>query len=163
MTPHSADHTPLVFGAIADDLTGGLELASMLIARGVPTTLSIGPGAPARYGSAHVFALKSRVAPASEAVGATLAAIHYQPTGQALACERAFLAALDGSCRTPIAGYATLAGGSLSFNGLIITPDGTQSHTVAVQGPAADAARIGREAGVEVRARAGENFFDWWR
>jgi len=75
MTPHGADHMPLVFGAIADDLTGGLELASMLIARGVPTTLSIGPGAPARYGSAHVFALKSRVAPASEAVGATLEAL----------------------------------------------------------------------------------------
>ena len=36
-----------------------------------------------------------------------LAAIHDVPTGQALACERAFLAALDGSCRTPIAGYAT--------------------------------------------------------
>ncbi|MGB3418189.1 MAG: hydroxymethylbilane synthase [Mesorhizobium sp.] len=105
--------------------------------------------------------IESRIG--DEAVGETLAAIHHQPTGQALACERAFLAALDGSCRTPIAGYATLAGGSLSFNGLIITPDGTQSHTVAVQGPAADAARIGREAGVEVRARAGENFFDWWR
>lgn len=74
MTPHGA-HKQLVFGGIADDLTGGLELASMLIARGVPTTLSVGAGEPARCGFAHVFALKSRVAPAAEAVAATLEAL----------------------------------------------------------------------------------------
>ncbi|MGX7874652.1 3-oxo-tetronate kinase [Mesorhizobium sp. ORM6] len=65
----------LIFGAIADDLTGGLELASMLIARGVQTTLSIGTGAPARLGCAHVFALKSRVAPVAEAVRSALEAV----------------------------------------------------------------------------------------
>jgi uncharacterized protein YgbK (DUF1537 family) len=75
MMLHSSDSKQMVFGAIADDLTGGLELASMLIARGVPTTLSIGAGEPARYGTAHVFALKSRVAPAGEAVQATLEAL----------------------------------------------------------------------------------------
>lgn len=75
MTANRSNHDPLVFGAIADDLTGGLELASMLIARGVPTTLSIGPGAPARYGAAHVLALKSRVAPVAEAVAETLEAV----------------------------------------------------------------------------------------
>lgn len=75
MTTRVPDQQQLVFGVIADDLTGGLELASMLIARGVPTTLSIGPGEPARYGAAHVFALKSRVAPVAEAVKATLEAL----------------------------------------------------------------------------------------
>ncbi|MGV3553293.1 3-oxo-tetronate kinase [Rhizobium sp.] len=75
MKPPSSTQNKLVFGVIADDLTGGLELASMLIARGVPTTLSIGPGEPARYGAAHVFALKSRVAPVTEAVQATLEAL----------------------------------------------------------------------------------------
>ncbi|MCV3211148.1 four-carbon acid sugar kinase family protein [Mesorhizobium sp. YC-39] len=64
-----------MFGAIADDLTGGLELASMLIARGVPTTLSIGPGANAHLGAAHVFALKSRVAPVMDAVRSVLEAL----------------------------------------------------------------------------------------
>src|SRR5690606_17998203 len=44
-----------------------------------------------------------------------VAAIHDVETGQALACERAFLAALDGSCRTPIAGHAIVAEGKLSF------------------------------------------------
>jgi hydroxymethylbilane synthase len=91
-----------------------------------------------------------------------LAAIHDVPTGQALACERAFLAALDGSCRTPIAGHATISGESLSFVGLIISPDGTASHEVRLDGPARDAARIGAEAAKAVRARAGETFFDSW-
>src|SRR4029453_3592544 len=52
------------------------------------------------------------------AVEQMLTAINAVPTGQALACERAFLAALDGSCRTPIAGYATIADGTLTFAGL---------------------------------------------
>jgi hydroxymethylbilane synthase len=91
-----------------------------------------------------------------------LAATHDKPTGQALACERAFLAALDGSCRTPIAGYATIAGERLSFSGLIITPDGTKWHEIKAEGLAVDAARIGAEAGADVRAKAGVAFFDGW-
>jgi hydroxymethylbilane synthase len=91
-----------------------------------------------------------------------LAAIHDLPTGRALACERAFLATLDGSCRTPIAGYATVADGTISFAGLIITPDGRTEHRIAASGPASDAAKIGAEAGEEIRARAGRTFFEGW-
>ncbi|MDG4893142.1 MAG: hydroxymethylbilane synthase [Mesorhizobium sp.] len=91
-----------------------------------------------------------------------LAAIHHVPTGQALACERAFLAALDGSCRTPIAGHATVAGEKLSFAGLIISPDGRQSHEVRLEGEAADASEIGLDAARTVRVRAGAEFFDGW-
>ncbi|AZO60622.1 hydroxymethylbilane synthase [Mesorhizobium sp. M1A.F.Ca.IN.020.30.1.1] len=91
-----------------------------------------------------------------------LAAIHDMPTGQALACERAFLAALDGSCRTPIAGHATVSDENLSFAGLIISPDGTESHEVRLNGPARDAANIGAEAARAVRAKAGAKFFDGW-
>ncbi|MCV3208198.1 hydroxymethylbilane synthase [Mesorhizobium sp. YC-39] len=91
-----------------------------------------------------------------------LTAIHDLPTGQALACERAFLAALDGSCRTPIAGHATIAEGTVVFAGLIISPDGTDAHEVKAQGPAGDAALIGADAARTVRARAGEKFFDGW-
>ncbi|ESX97817.1 MULTISPECIES: hydroxymethylbilane synthase [unclassified Mesorhizobium] len=91
-----------------------------------------------------------------------LVAIHDVPTGQALACERAFLAALDGSCRTPIAGYAMISGGRLVFAGLIISPDGTQSHEVKAEGLALDAADIGTDAARMVRVKAGETFFDGW-
>jgi hydroxymethylbilane synthase len=91
-----------------------------------------------------------------------VALIHHVPTGQALACERAFLAALDGSCRTPIAGHATVSGAKLSFDGLIISPDGTESHEVRLEGEAADATEIGIDAARTVRARAGAKFFDGW-
>lgn len=95
-------------------------------------------------------------------VDAMLSPINHQATSEALACERAFLAALDGSCRTPIAGYATIADGRLSFNGLILRPDGQEAHEIADAGPAAEAARIGRRAGEAVRAKAGASFFDGW-
>jgi hydroxymethylbilane synthase len=91
-----------------------------------------------------------------------LAAINHVPTAQALACERAFLGALDGSCRTPIAGHAAVEGGRLTFNGLILTPDGKRSHDVSAEGSAADGAEIGRAAGEKLRRNAGAHFFDGW-
>ena len=91
-----------------------------------------------------------------------LAGIHHAPTGYALACERAFLAALDGSCRTPIAGYASVDGDFIAFNGLILSPDGRQAHQISEEGRAADAAAIGRAAGEKIRAQAGTKFFDGW-
>jgi hydroxymethylbilane synthase len=91
-----------------------------------------------------------------------LAAINHIPTAQALACERAFLAALDGSCRTPIAGHATVDGDRLAFAGLVITPDGKRAHDVSAEGLAADGAAIGRAAGEKLRRNAGAHFFDGW-
>ncbi len=91
-----------------------------------------------------------------------LARIHDTPTGQALACERAFLATLDGSCRTPIAGHAVIEADRLIFNGLVILPDGTEAHDVRLEGPASEAANIGAQAGLEVRNKAGAHFFEGW-
>jgi hydroxymethylbilane synthase len=104
--------------------------------------------------------IESRIG--DERVRLLLAAIHHKSTGQALACERAFLAALDGSCRTPLAGHARVDDGRLSFNGMILTPEGSQSHEVDSDGPASDAVAIGRAAGEEVRAKAGSDFFESW-
>lgn len=104
--------------------------------------------------------IESRIGDAE--TGVLLTAIHDIPTGQALACERAFLAALDGSCRTPIAGYATVIGDQLAFSGMILTPDGSDVREVARSGLGKDAAAIGTEAGADVRARAGAHFFDGW-
>lgn len=53
-----------------------------------------------------------------------LAALNHEETRIAVVCERAFLEALDGSCRTPIAGYARNEGGKLKFDGLVASPDG---------------------------------------
>jgi hydroxymethylbilane synthase len=88
-----------------------------------------------------------------------LAAINHSDTASALTCERAFLAVLDGSCRTPIAGHATVATGRLSFRGMILKPDGSESFETTRNGAAADAARLGGDAGAELRAQAGADFF----
>jgi hydroxymethylbilane synthase len=76
-----------------------------------------------------------------------------------VAAERAFLAKLDGSCRTPIAGLAELRGGMLRFRGEILTPDGVQSHATARSGPPQTALRLGEEAATELLDRAGPDFF----
>ena len=104
--------------------------------------------------------IESRIGDAR--IEAMLAPINHLPTAQALACERAFLAALDGSCRTPIAGYARIDGGNLSFSGMILTPDGREAHEVEAAGPAVEASRLGVDAGQRVRAKAGTRFFDGW-
>jgi hydroxymethylbilane synthase len=83
-----------------------------------------------------------------------LAPILDAPTGVALAAERAFLAVLDGSCRTPIAGHATLAGGRLSFRGRLLRTDGSDAWDAAGEGPAADAAAIGEAAARDLLSRA---------
>src|SRR5690242_19748121 len=89
-----------------------------------------------------------------------LARIDHADTSVAVACERAFLAELDGSCRTPIAGHATLSGGVLQFRGLIVKPDGSAAHETAVAGALEDAATIGADAGRALRQYAGPGFFD---
>jgi hydroxymethylbilane synthase len=88
-----------------------------------------------------------------------LAALDHRATTLALACERAFLAVLDGSCRTPIAGLARIAGGDLSFDGMIVKPDGSEAHATVRRGPASEAAHIGADAGRELAARGGPDFF----
>jgi hydroxymethylbilane synthase len=89
-----------------------------------------------------------------------LARIDHADTSTAIACERAFLAELDGSCKTPIAGHATVSGGALQFRGLIARPDGSAAHDIAGTGGLKDAIAIGTEAGRELKHRAGPGFFD---
>ncbi|WP_322990648.1 hydroxymethylbilane synthase [Hoeflea sp.] len=91
-----------------------------------------------------------------------LAPINHVDTHVALMCERAFLGALDGSCRTPIAAHATIENGRLSFYGMALTPDGSIWHDIRTEGPAADAAQIGADAGADIRGRAGPAFFESW-
>jgi hydroxymethylbilane synthase len=84
--------------------------------------------------------------------------INHTDTATALAAERAFLAVLDGSCRTPIAGHATIAAGRLRFHGLIAKPDGSGSFACAREGLTADAVALGHDAGAELKGRAGADF-----
>jgi hydroxymethylbilane synthase len=90
-----------------------------------------------------------------------LAAIHDTPTGQRLAAERAFLAALDGSCETPIAGLAELNGGTLRLRGEVLRPDGSESLKDERIAPIEDGAELGRAMAEDLLKRAGPTFFDW--
>jgi hydroxymethylbilane synthase len=88
-----------------------------------------------------------------------VAALNDADTETALTAERAFLAVLDGSCRTPIAGLATVRSGQISFAGEILRPDGSESHLARREGPLADAVALGEDAAAELRGRAGPGFF----
>ncbi len=88
-----------------------------------------------------------------------VAVLDHGETAAAVIAERAFLRALDGSCRTPIAAYARLDDGALAFEGLLAHPDGAGLWRAERRGDPADAARIGADAGAEVRAQAGP--VDW--
>jgi hydroxymethylbilane synthase len=114
------------------------------------------PPAPAQ----GAIAIESRIG--DERIDNLLAAINDPATFDAVSCERAFLGALDGSCRTPIGGYAICEGDQIKFSGLIITPDGRHQHAISIDGNRRDAAALGTRAGQDVRARAGTTFFDDW-
>ncbi len=90
-----------------------------------------------------------------------LDAIHDGPTGLRLAAERAFLARLDGSCETPIAGLAVLEGETLWLRGEILRPDGTESISGEKRGPVGDGPVLGQALADELLARAPEGFFGW--
>jgi len=90
-----------------------------------------------------------------------LAAIHHTQTGQRLAAERAFLAALDGSCETPIAGLAELDGTSLRLRGEVIRPDGSASVADDQTGAIEDGPEMGRAMARKLLEQGGPNFFDW--
>jgi len=90
-----------------------------------------------------------------------LSAIHDRQTGERLAAERAFLAKLDGSCETPIAGLAELDGGTLRLRGEVLRPDGSTAHADEVSGPIEDGAEMGTSLAKTLLDRAGPGFFDW--
>jgi hydroxymethylbilane synthase len=89
-----------------------------------------------------------------EAALRAVSAVLCAATGAAVSAERAMLKVLDGSCRTPIAGHATITGGILTLKGLILSPDGSGVAEGERSGQVADAARLGDDLGHALRARA---------
>ncbi|KAK1284587.1 hypothetical protein QJS10_CPB21g01130 [Acorus calamus] len=95
-----------------------------------------------------------------------IASLNHEETRLAIACERAFLTTLEGSCRTPIAGYAHRdKDGYCVFRGLVASPDGTRVLETTRRGPYAydDMIVMGEDAGNELKSRAGSDFFSWSR
>lgn len=89
-----------------------------------------------------------------------VAPLNHAPTWSRVTAERAMLAALDGSCHTPIGGLAELsADGRLSLTGLVAMPDGSQLHKMSDEGPVGDAEALGTALGQALRSRMPADFF----
>ncbi len=88
-----------------------------------------------------------------------LAGINHAETLAAVRTERAFLAVLDGSCRTPIAGHARILGESVVFRGMILRSDGSEVHETTCKGAVGDGLLLGAEAARELKGRTAPGFF----
>jgi hydroxymethylbilane synthase len=87
-------------------------------------------------------------------------ALNHPGTFACVTTERAFLEALDGNCKTPIAGQARIVDGRILFRGLIAMPDGSIKYETDAEGAVEDAHDIGLKAGQELKERAGDKFFE---
>jgi hydroxymethylbilane synthase len=87
-----------------------------------------------------------------------LAPLNDPASAACVAAERAMLAALDGSCRTPIAGLATITGDRLALDALLLAPDGSAERRDQIAGAIGDAAALGEELGARLRRGAGSEF-----
>ena len=91
---------------------------------------------------------------------ALLAGIEDAEARAVATAERALLAALDGSCRTPIGGYARLVSeDELLLTGLVARPDGSFLLRRSLGGHPRDAARIGAELGTSLKRDAPGDVF----
>jgi hydroxymethylbilane synthase len=125
------------------------------LAHHVTSVLDTGDWLPALAQGAIGIETRADDARTREAV----APFNHRATEIALACERAFQSALDGSCRTPIAGLAEIEGDKLTFHGEVLAPDGSEYADTQLQialgsDAVADAQKAGREAGLSLKPQA---------
>ena len=90
-----------------------------------------------------------------ETVRQLLEPLHDPVSAACVGAERAMLAALDGSCRTPIAGLAQIADDRLTIEGLLLNADGSNEIRGRLEGDRRDAVALGNELGCELRHQAG--------
>ena len=147
-------------------LEGGVAAATFLAMAGLNrlgltavARSAIDPGEMLPAVAQGAIGIERRAADTSAA--ALLAAIHHPDTGIRLAAERAYLAALDGSCETPIAGLALIEPGGLWLRGEILRPDGSEVIAAEARAPLADAAAMGHDLGHRLLAQAPKGFFSW--
>ncbi len=95
---------------------------------------------------------------ADEMVRQLVAPLHDPISAACVGAERAMLAALDGSCRTPIAGLAEIDGDHFAIEGLLLNGDGSREIRGRFDGGIDDAAQVGAELGQDLRSRSGPDF-----
>jgi len=139
-------------GAIGATLLAMAGLKRLGLAHRVGAALDLEAFLPAPGQGAIALTARS----ADERALQALAAVSDRDTFVAVAAERAFLAELEGSCRTPIAALAHASEGRLQFKGEVLRTDGSESFPIEAEGAHDDAERMGREAGRELAARLPE-------
>jgi hydroxymethylbilane synthase len=139
-------------GAVGAALVALAGLKRLGLAHRARAVLEVDQFLPAPGQGAIAIAARS----ADVRMGDALKAVSDAETMAAVTAERAYLAELEGSCRTPIAGLARLEAGTLRFRGEALRPDGSERFAVAAEGAPSDAERLGREAGRELAARLPE-------
>ncbi|AUX40739.1 porphobilinogen deaminase [Sorangium cellulosum] len=84
-----------------------------------------------------------------------LARLADDETTTCVTAERAVMAAVEGSCRTPVAAYAVRAGDVLWLRALLAEPDGTRLRTaerrITWPGDVHEAARLGEDLGAQLK------------
>jgi len=110
-------------------------------------------------------------APAQGAIGLTVRsddtrmaglvrALDHEPTHTTIIAERAMLAVLDGSCRTPVGALTRTEGGTLTLKGQILSLDGRTAFDSAAEGT--DPIKLGRQVGEDLIAQAGTEWLAQW-
>ncbi len=89
-----------------------------------------------------------------EPIASLVSQLNDAAAAHAIAAERAFLARLEGSCRTPIAGHAVISGGVVNFRGQLLSPDGAQCYEVSHKGGVEDARALGLAGADDILSRA---------
>jgi hydroxymethylbilane synthase len=89
-----------------------------------------------------------------------IGALNCENTKICVDTERSFLATLDGNCKTPIAGQAKIVDGKIHFRGILAMPDGSEFYETERVGELNEGEKLGREAGEELKERAGDKFFE---
>ncbi|KAG8498222.1 hypothetical protein CXB51_006859 [Gossypium anomalum] len=147
-------------GVVQATLLALAGLRRLSMTENVTSVLSIDEMLPAVAQGAIGIACRSN----DEKMANYLASLNHEETRLAVTCERVFLETLDGSCRTPIAGYASKdEDGNCIFKGLVASPDGTRVLETSRKGAYAfeDMVMMGEDAGKELLSRAGPGFFDF--
>ncbi|KAG8365230.1 hypothetical protein BUALT_Bualt18G0082700 [Buddleja alternifolia] len=146
-------------GKVQATLLALAGLKRLNMTENVTSVLSIDDMLPAVAQGAIGIACRSD----DEKMAIYLASLNHEDTRLAVSCERAFLEKLEGSCRTPIAGYARRdEDGSCIFKALVASPNGAQVLETSRKGPYVydDMIKMGVDAGEELLSRAGPGFFN---
>jgi hydroxymethylbilane synthase len=102
--------------------------------------------------------IESRVG--DDEVNNLLSFLNHEDTAYAVAAERAFLTRLEGGCQVPIAGFATVSGDRITFNGLVGSVTGDVLLRENIEGHVDDATKLGIEAAEKLLAKGADKILE---